>query len=160
MVRQRVIFVIAALAFIGWTAVGAFAQGGGGGGGADDRLQRTFNQDDLVRILQSEGYGSVEKRDSNAVMFKVDGKIYGMFIFDDNDLQMYYGTSGIDVKLETINKWNKDFRHSRAYIDDEGDPILEADILADKGLSEAMVKNFVSTFISSVRRFRTDVLRE
>ena len=113
--KSSIFVVLAAYIFIAVGTAPAFAQRSGGG---DDRLQAKYSQNDLMRILKAEVYGSVEKRDNNAVMFKVDGKIYGMFIFEDNDLQMYYGTSGIKVKLDTMNKWNKDFRHSRAYIDD------------------------------------------
>ncbi len=126
----------------------------------DERIQAKFTQSDLVRILKSEGYGSVERLNDDAVTFKIDGKIYGLFIFKDNDLQLHYGTAGIEVPLSKMNGWNKDFRHSRAYIDKEGDPILEADLLADEGLSGAMVKNFISVFIISVARFRKDILGE
>ena len=126
----------------------------------DDRIQYEYGQTDLVRILKSEGYASVERHDSDGVTFKIEGKIYGLFIMKDNDLKLYYGTSGIEVSLSTLNTWNRDFRHSRAFNDNEGDPILEADLLADKGLTEAMVKNFIAVFTVSVARFRKDVLKE
>ena len=126
----------------------------------EDRIQYEYSQSDLVRILKSEGYASVERHDSDGVTFKIEGKIYGLFIMKDNDLKLYYGTSGIEVPLSKLNAWNRDFRHSRAFNDNEGDPILESDLLADKGLTEAMVKNFISVFTISVSRFRKDVLNE
>lgn len=126
----------------------------------DERIEYEYSQTDLVRILKSEGYGSVERHDSNGVTYKIEGKIYALFIMKDNDLKLYYGTSGLDISLEKLNSWNRDFRHSRAFNDKEGDPILESDLLADKGLTGAMVKNFVRVFTISVARFRKDVLNE
>ena len=117
-----------------------------------------YTRQDLIKILKGEGYGSVMPYEKKSVQFKVDGKSYGLHIFDDNDLQLYYGASGVEVSLDVINRWNRDFRHARAYIDKHGDPVLEADLLAGAGLNDAQVKNFVSVFVGSVARFRRDLL--
>lgn len=122
------------------------------------KLQASYSRQDLIRILKDEGYGSVVPHEKNAVHFKADGKKYGMYIFDHNDLQLYYGTVDVEVSLDAMNRWNREFRHSRAYIDKDGDPVLEADLLAGEGLSAAQIKNFVSVFVGSATRFRNEVL--
>ncbi len=56
-----------------------------------------------------------------------------------------------DVSLETINKFNKDNRWARAYLDDESDPVIESDLIfAGKQLDEA-------TFIETMKAW-DDVL--
>lgn len=117
-----------------------------------------YTRQDLIKILKDEGYGSVMPHEKNSVQFKVDGKRYGLHLFDDHDLQLYYSTSGVEVSLDAVNRWNRDFRHARAYLDRQGDPVLEADLLAGAGLNDAQVKNFVSAFVGSVARFRRDLL--
>ena len=70
---------------------------------------------------------------------------------EDIMVQSAYDMAQNAVSLETINKFNKDNRWARAYLDDESDPILEYDLVfAGKQLDE-------STFIESVKAW-DDVL--
>ena len=112
----------------------------------------------LGEIVKSEGYGSVSVHEDH-VRFKADGRSYGLYLYDDGDLQMYYGISGVLLTVEDINIWNRDYRLSRAYVDEEGDPVLEADLLANAGINADMVREFVKVFIDSSLRYRLFVMK-
>lgn len=53
-----------------------------------------------------------------------------------------------------MNQWNKTRRLSRAYLDDENDPILEMDLLANTGMTPKQITEWVSVFISPAVEFR------
>ncbi len=79
---------------------------------------------------------------------------------DDNQancktLQYYMGFS--DAKgtaLERINEWNQSKRFARAYIDDQGDPVLEMDIDLDfAGLPRENVGESFNTWAALMDAF-------
>lgn len=61
-------------------------------------------------------------------------------------LQLRAGFSGFSkVELRHMNQWNKRYRFSKAYLDDDGDPLLEAD-LELTGVTRETVVKFVQNF--------------
>ncbi len=69
-------------------------------------------------------------------------------------VQLYAGfdLSG-NFDLRRINEWNRTKRFSRAYTDEEGDPILESEIAVDGGMSAKSIENFIRLYDASVVRF-------
>ncbi len=112
-------------------------------------MVKSFSTRELANILKSEGYGSVQIKSPNTVSFKSNGLTIGLVRYDDGDLQLYYGASGVKVTAEVINEWNRDKRLSRAYLDKDRDVAIEADQFANAGLTKAMVKNFVGIFVTT-----------
>ena len=104
---------------------------------------------ELAKILKEEGYGSVEVKGPNTVAFKSNGLIIGLVRYNDGDLQLYYGASGVKLSAETINEWNREKRLSRAYLDKDRDVAIEADQFANAGLTKEMVKAFVGIFVTT-----------
>ena len=100
-------------------------------------------------ITKAEGYSSVTTKGDNKVTFKSDGHLFSLYLYDDGDLQIYFGAKGVKVTADDINTWNKDHRLSRAYLDDDGDIALEADLFANGGLNEKMVSALLSIFVNT-----------
>jgi len=120
---------------------------------AQESLQK-YDVAGIERILRADGYSAVERLEDNLLLLRLNGSGYGIFVDDDGDLQGYYGLSGGNESLETINKWNATKRFSSAYLDDDGDPILKADLDATNGLTEDQIEAFVRLFIQSAGAFR------
>lgn len=139
-----------ALAILGFAAAGC--SGPAVAGPASDGL-RHYSIAELAKILEHEGYGSIERED-NRVSFKAEGRKFTLFLYPDGDLQMYFGIAGPRVPLEEMNRWNREYRLSRAYVDDVDDPVLEADLLANAGLNPRIISEFVLVFIDSSDEFR------
>jgi hypothetical protein len=129
---------------------------------ADD-LPKYYSDDDLVEILKDDGFRAVEKTEDRVLQIKIDGQLYFLYVYEDDDLQLYYGLTDFYVTPEDMNTWNRTMRLSRAYLDTDNDPILEADLLANSGVSPDQITEWVSVFVSSsqaFRRFLTERNRE
>ncbi|MEJ2022254.1 MAG: hypothetical protein P8X43_09510 [Maritimibacter sp.] len=79
----------------------------------------------MLNILKAEGYSSVEILDPGELLIKINGRPHMLFVEDDGDLRAYYGISGVKVTCKDTNTWNRTRRLSRAFIDDENDPVLK-----------------------------------
>jgi hypothetical protein len=124
---------------------------------AEIKLEKKFSDVELLQILQDEGFRSVELKDDGVILIKVDGAPYVLYNYDDGDLQLYYGIGGARVSVEAINNWNMTRRLTRAYIDSQNDPVLEADLLASGGLSSVHVTEFMDVFLGAANTFRSYV---
>jgi hypothetical protein len=119
---------------------------------------RKFSLQQLAKIVKEEGYGKVSVHDDH-LRFKADGRTFALYLYDNGDLQMYYGITGVVLNHGDVNKWNRDYRLSRAYTDDDGDPVLEADLLANAGMTEKIITEFIKVFVDSSTRYRSFVLK-
>ena len=121
---------------------------------AKDQLKKAYTDAELVEILEDEGYRAVEILKDRVIQLKVDGRTYTLYIYDDDDLQLYFGLTGYSVDAGDINEWNRTKRLCRAYIDLENDPVVESDLMANAGYTPKQMTEWVSVFDSVARGFR------
>ena len=84
----------------------------------------------------------------------MDGHSYELLIYDDNDLQLYYGLTGYELDVADLNEWNRTKRLSRGYLDSVDDPVLEADLLANAGYTPRQFLEWIEVFLYSAAEFR------
>ncbi len=108
----------------------------------------------LVELLDGLGMTDVNVLEAGKIVFRMDGNLVALFRLEDGDLQLYYGIGGVRCPIESINEWNKLHRHSRSYVDDDGDPVIESDLLSDGGVSRHKLQVFVRTFYLSASEFQ------
>ena len=121
---------------------------------AQQQLKKSYTDEELIEILRNDGYRAIDHTDDRVISIKVDGVTYVLYVYEDDDLQLYFGVSGYAVDAADMDAWNRTKRLSRAYIDDEGDPILEADLLANAGYTEEQFLEWFKVFNYSVLEFR------
>ena len=121
---------------------------------AEEELQKYYSDEELIEILKNDGYRAVEQSTDRVINIKVDGVSYVLYIYDDDDLQLYFGVTGYVLGTDKINEWNRAKRLSRAYLDDEGDPILEADLLANAGYTKGQFLEWFEVFHFIASEFR------
>jgi len=107
--------------------------------------------EEIVNIAR--GYGAATLGTDNVgdpqVTGRIGGNAYTIFFYgcidgrDCTNLQFSSGWISDDVDLAMINRWNREHRFSRAYLDDENDPIIEMDVNLEFGVSR---RNFDDTF--------------
>ena len=69
-------------------------------------------------------------------------------------LLLYAGCSTDNPpSLERVNEWNREKRFSRAYLDEEGDPVLEADLDLAGGVADGAIRAFLDLFEENLRAF-------
>lgn len=124
---------------------------------AGDEPKKGYAEDEIVELLQDGGFRAVEKAEDGVLQVRIDGLTYVIYVYDDDDLQLYLGLTGYSVTPEDMNEWNRTKRLSRAYIDDVNDPVLEADLLANAGYTPQQLVEWVSVFDISARDFRSFV---
>lgn len=143
----------------GWLAVWAVLALGGMAWGQGVRTSITLEE--MEGLLRSWGYSYERREAAGAEYFRLrlEGLHALLFLFDCQDgqcrsLQLYAGFSmRRKPSLERINQWNQEKRFSRAYIDKDGDPVLEADLWIGEGVTEATIQDFLDTFRISLRAF-------
>ena len=119
-----------------------------------ETLADSFTDAELVQMIQAEGYSAVTMVSDGMIKIKIDGSIYVLINQSDGDLQAYYAIGGGNLSYKDINEWNRTKRLSRAYLDSDNDPVLEADLLANGGLTRKHVTEFFRVFQTSVTHFR------
>lgn len=112
------------------------------------------SDESLIKLLGDLDITDVTVIEAGKIRFMVNESSMALFRFPDGDLQLFYGIGGVRCPLEAINQWNKEHRHSRAYIDDENDPVLESDLLSDGGVSQEKLTIFVRAFQISAGQFQ------
>ena len=63
---------------------------------------------------------------------RIKGTKYGIYFYGCNskgeecdDIQFNAAWSGVKASLEDVNRWNAEKRYGKAYIDSEGDPVIQ-----------------------------------
>lgn len=93
---------------------------------------------ELAQLMQKFGYAAEldSLQDGTPVIHSsAGGRKFTLFLYkraDDNEftsLQFFAGFRSDGMPLQFANNWNANKRFSKAIIDDEGDPLLEWDIV-------------------------------
>ena len=118
----------------------------------------------IAALLKDKGYRAeiVEGADSTYVRTADSGVPVTIFFMscegrtNCSTIQFYTGfTDAKNVPLERINEWNKTRRFARAYIDNEGDPVIEMDVDMDfQGIARENFYGNLDIFLSSIPKFR------
>ena len=118
----------------------------------------SFTDNELIKIIKSEGYSAVSKARDGLIKIKIEGRTILLYNNYGGDLQAFYAISGTNLSYEDINEWNKTKRLSRAYLDSDKDPAIESDLLSDGGITKKNVVYFFNIFTTSVSSFRKFII--
>ncbi len=91
--------------------------------------------------------------DKDVYRFTVKGGYHVLLLNKFDDIQLYAVFTGGKVSISRINDWNRTKRFSRAYLDKDGDPVLEADLDFEGGVTNESVARFVALFVQSLESF-------
>ena len=84
--------------------------------------------------------------ENNAYRFEVDG--FKIVIFNKSeDVQLYAGWDLDGTTLNRVNEFNREKRWAKAYLDDEGDPVIEADLDFEGGVTQDSFERFIKLFV-------------
>lgn len=95
----------------------------------------------------------LEEVDHNVYAFEADGYTILLFIAE-SDIRLMAGFKGYhDISLNRVNDWNRECRFCRAFVDREGDAILEADLDFAGGMTYDTLISFIKRFEKNVGAF-------
>jgi hypothetical protein len=118
----------------------------------------------MEAILREVGYRYERRRETGElVVFSLRMRDLGasLFLVDCKggrcgSLQLFAGFSMRNPPtLQRINAWNQEKRFSRAYLDKDGDPVLESDLRLTDGVTRETVVSFLKIFEISLSAFAT-----
>ena len=88
---------------------------------------------------------------NNTYRFEFEG--LKIVIFNKTTSMQLYAAFDGSVSLSRINEWNRTKRFTKAYLDDEDDPVLESDIELNGGVTEANVDEWIKTYAISLQAY-------
>ena len=161
----RSIIALAALTLFAMTAQ---AQGTDDGEVAQADTSVMFSTDgvsiqQIADILQEEGYKAQLDKDSQGdplIRTKMGGlnvKVFFYLCSEEalcEDIQFSVGFDLEDgLSTAKVQKWNKEYRFAKTYLDDEDDPYLEIDLQLVPGGTPDLVKGYIATADSLISQF-------
>lgn len=73
-------------------------------------------------------------------------------------MQFRFAIAGSDANMRKINDWNRTKQYSRAYLDDDGDPVLESEQDLTGGVTLDRLRDFIKTYNTSLSVFLKEVV--
>lgn len=116
----------------------------------DEKLVRQLDNERLENILNELGLEHRKFRDNGYVVTVKDVK--HVLVNHGRNLQFWVGFTA-QPKQSVINEWNKRRRFSRAYLDEEGNAVIESDLDIEGGVTAGAVREFIKTFLVSVENY-------
>jgi len=120
------------------------------------------NLDEILKLAKGFGHAVLETDGVGDPMIRgrIDGIKYGIFFYgctdgtDCKDIQFQTGWDGVELSLETINRWNQEQRYGTASIDEEGDPRLEFPVNITFGVTSENLEDTIDWWAVTMRNFR------
>ncbi|WP_185962118.1 YbjN domain-containing protein [Palleronia caenipelagi] len=118
---------------------------------ATETRQR-YSTEELASLLGQSGYEITGQTDK-ALSLRKNDVPFGLLVFPNGNILAIHGVVTKDLSASDLNDWNKESVLTRAYIDDEGDPVIEADLRVESGFSAARIRKFTDTFLEQCAYF-------
>ena len=124
------------------------------------------NPQAILQIAQGLGDAKLDKdREGDPkITGNLEGSAYQILFFGctnhvhcDN-IEFQAGWTDTKATLQEVNRWNRDKRFGKAYLDSANDPMLELDVNLDYGVSRKNLEDTFDYWRKVLRSFKHDVL--
>ena len=120
----------------------------------------------IENLARGFGSATLERRSNGEpyIVGRIDGTKYGIYFYGCENgkacqsIQFSAGWSGTKMTLESVNRWNRDKRFGKAYLDKEGDPRLEMDVNLDYGVTKGNFEDTFDIWTRVLKSFKNDFL--
>lgn len=136
---------IAALGLLAFTAAARPA--------AAQEIMTSVSSKHMETILSGMGI-DFEKKNDTAWRLDLDGKKVLLIMGNDNtDAQLYIGFGDTKVNAKQMNDWNQNHRFTRAYADDDSNPVLESDLDFAGGTTDDIIVAWIKLYSAQVKSY-------
>jgi hypothetical protein len=121
---------------------------------ADRLIYEKISSPQMKTILMGEGYEGIEINGSDDLTVSMND--YRVLIVvrgnEYRNIQFRFAIRA-DATLDFVNTWNRDKSYTKAYLDKEGDPVIEMDLDLTGGVTEERIKDGIATFSRAMSTF-------
>lgn len=127
------------------------------------RLHEKLSDAHLLQTLRSLGYRDVEvldnltDADGSMIRFQIDHDPIFIQNYKSGSIRIftyYINEEGVTRStLSAVNAFNRDYRWAKAYLDADGDWLLEADYDIQSGVSDKAVEDFIALWAQQIDIF-------
>jgi hypothetical protein len=128
---------------------------------ADQTVITSIMAPEVESILRDLGFTGTRIDEDDDVIVMMHGRSVLVVIGSGNGRQLRASVAfvGVDLGLEEVNAWNRERILSKAYLDKDGDTILEAEVDLDGGVTVDRVKDWLHTFSFTIDLFVREVIQ-
>ncbi len=125
----------------------------------DQRVVERISSAQMKSLVEMEGFPNVEIDGDDDLIVRMQGYRIIIFVRGNNYQQIKYrfAVGGTKFTLRDVNEWNRSMTFSKAYLDNDGDPVLEMDVDLEGGVTLARIKDSIRTFNTSLAAFLREV---
>ncbi len=114
----------------------------------------------MVELLGQAGFVGAEIDSDGDVLVNMQG--YRVLIlvgtYQGKNISMRFALAGTKANHEIVNQFDTEKRFGRAYLDRDGDPVLESDLDLEGGVTEARVLDYLRTYNQLMVHFLRAIL--
>lgn len=123
------------------------------------------NARQIGKLLKDAGFRDYEIDKDGDIVVRMQGyKVLLLVGTNKNSWLLFkFAFSGTHIRLTALNEWNRHVKYSRAYLNKDGDVILESDQDLTGGVTPERIKTFIKSFdlllvdfIKFIKRQRED----
>jgi hypothetical protein len=135
----------------------------GEGSFGDTRVLTVITGSDLNEILKDAGYTDGKVDEDGDVFIKIEDRaVYFLVAPNRESIQAKAAWRTSDSSrpsADKVNGWNRSKKYSKAYFDEDRDPVLQLDLDIAGGVTVARIKDFALTVRASIIAFTSEVLQ-
>lgn len=120
--------------------------------GGNTEIVYTATLDQYAEAITDAGY-KILGRSDRFIQFELSGFRVQLFPRESSAWLLAGFTADGRSLPERVNDWNRTKRFSRAYLDRDGDPIIESDIDLEGGVTKQAMVSWIRTFAVSLSAF-------
>ena len=127
---------------------------------ADETVLDVITGTTFKAIMAAQGYNATQLDEDGDLLGRIEGVPFYIIISQDKHSMVFrYSASGSNATVAKCNQWNLSKKYSRAYMDKDGDPVLELDLDLEGGVTVARIKDYILTCKVSMIVFRQEVVQ-
>lgn len=124
------------------------------------RVIETITGQRLVELLKDAGFTDAATDEDDDVIVSMQGYRVLFFVgtYEGKTLSARFALAGTQATADTVNTFDSEKRYGRAFLDADGDPVLESDLDLAGGVTEARVRDYIKTYNELMVHFLRAVL--
>lgn len=136
-------------------SVAAHDDAGTASGNDDQRIVENLTAEEMKRYFTDEGFTNVRIDQDGEVIVRMHGVQIVAFVRKNDHpvLRYYFAIAGTDTTLVDLDEWNRQRYFTKAYMDDEGDPVLEMVVHLEGGITASNLRHSIRTYSQALSAF-------